>query len=98
MPISVLCHWPLLSSLVSCRSEFVTGNSAGGVRIFSADRPSVGRVGVDIAAEFARQVRDRGEKAGGDNLAFDLREPNLALLAPGGVRGREGKPDSWRVG
>ena len=40
--------------LVSCRSEFVTGNSAGGIRIFPADRPSVGRVGVDIAAEFAR--------------------------------------------
>jgi ribosomal protein L29 len=39
--------------LVSCRSEFVTGNSAGGIRIFPADRPSVGRVGVDIAAEFA---------------------------------------------
>jgi hypothetical protein len=39
--------------LVSCRSEFVTGNSAGGVRIFPADRPSVGRVGIDIAAEFA---------------------------------------------
>jgi hypothetical protein len=42
-----------LGLLVSCRSEFVTGNSAGGIRIFPADRPSVGRVGVDIAAEFA---------------------------------------------
>ena len=42
-----------ITALVSCRSEFVTGNSAGGIRIFPADRPSVGRVGVDIAAEFA---------------------------------------------
>ena len=39
--------------LVACRSEFITADAAGGVGVFPLDRPSVGGVGVDVAAEFA---------------------------------------------
>jgi len=42
--------------LVACRSEFVTTDAAGGVGVFPLDRSSVGGVGVDVAAEFVRQV------------------------------------------
>jgi len=40
-------------ALVACRSEFVTAEAAGGVRVFPLDGPSIGGVGVDVAAEFA---------------------------------------------
>jgi cytosine/adenosine deaminase-related metal-dependent hydrolase len=39
--------------LVACRSEFVTADAAGGVRVLPLDGPSVGGVGVDITAKFA---------------------------------------------
>jgi hypothetical protein len=39
--------------LVACRSEFVTADAAGGVRVFPLDRASIGGVGVDVAAKFA---------------------------------------------
>jgi hypothetical protein len=39
--------------LVACRSEFVTADAAGGVRVLPLDGPSIGGVGVDIAAELA---------------------------------------------
>ena len=45
-----------LCYLVACRSEFVTADAAGGVGVFPLDRPSMGRVGIDVAAEFASQV------------------------------------------
>ena len=45
-----------LGRLVACRSEFVTTDAAGGVGVFPLDRSSVGGVGVDVAAEFVRQV------------------------------------------
>ena len=41
------------SLLVACRSEFVTADAAGGVGVFPLDRPSIGGVGVDVAAKFA---------------------------------------------
>jgi uncharacterized repeat protein (TIGR03803 family) len=40
-------------TLVDCRSEFVTTDAAGGVRVFPLDGPSIGRVSVDVAAELA---------------------------------------------
>ena len=40
-------------ALVACRSEFVTADAAGGVRVFPLDRPSIGGVSVDVASEFA---------------------------------------------
>jgi len=40
-----------LKQLVACRSEIVTADAAGGVRVFPLDRASIGGVGVDIAAE-----------------------------------------------
>ena len=42
--------------LVACRSEFVTTDAAGGVGVFPLDRSSVVGVGIDVAAEFVRQV------------------------------------------
>jgi hypothetical protein len=43
----------LVPPLVACRSEFVTADTAGGVRVFPLDRPSIGGVSVDVASEFA---------------------------------------------
>jgi len=93
--------WPLLFSifavavaLVACRSEFVTAHAAGGVGVLPLDGPSTGGVGIDIAAELASQVGNRGEDAACDDLAFDLGEPDLDLVEPGRVSGREVKPDS----
>ena len=85
---------PLTTRLVACRSEFVTANAAGGVRVFPLDGTSIGGVGVDVAAEFASQVGNRREDAAGDDLAFDLGEPDLDLVEPGRVRGREVKADA----
>src|ERR1035437_38344 len=79
--------------LVACRSEFVTADTAGGVGVFPLDGPSIGGVGVDGASEFASQVGDRGEDAARNDLAFDLGEPDLDLVEPGRVSGREVKPD-----
>ena len=75
--------------LVDCRSEFVSAQAAAGVRVLPLDRASVGGVGVDVTTEFASQVRDRGENAAGDDLAFDLGEPDLDLVEPRGIRGGE---------
>ncbi|HXM22147.1 MAG TPA: hypothetical protein VN948_12880 [Terriglobales bacterium] len=79
---------------MACRSEIVTADAAGGVRVFPLDGPSIGGVGIDVAAEFASQVRNRSEDAPRDDLAFDLGEPDLDLIEPGRVSGREMKPDS----
>ena len=68
---------------MACRSEFVTANAAGGVRVFPPDRSSIGRVCVDVASEFASQVGNRSEDAARDDLTFDLGEPDLDLVEPG---------------
>jgi L-aminopeptidase/D-esterase-like protein len=70
-----------VNELVDCRSEFVSAQTAAGVRVFPLDRASVGRVGVDVTTELASQVRDRGENAAGDDLAYDLGEPDLDWLS-----------------
>jgi len=80
--------------LVACRNEFVTAQAVGGVRVFPLDGASIGGVGIDVAAEFASQVGNRGEDAPCDDLAFDLGEPDLDLIEPGRVSGREVKLDS----
>ena len=43
----------LLDALVTCRSEFVTADAAGGIGVFPLDRSGVGGISVDVAAEFA---------------------------------------------
>ena len=68
---------------MDCRSEFVSTQAATGVRVFPPDGASVGRVGIDVATEFASQVGNRSENAAGDDLAFDLGEPDLYLVEPG---------------
>jgi len=73
----------MVLSLVACRSEFVTADAAGGVRVFPPDRPGVGGVCVDVASEFASQVGNRSEDAARDDLTFDLGEPDLDLVEPG---------------
>jgi|GEM_PF-6617099 hypothetical protein len=47
-----------------------------------------------IKSEFSSQVGNRGEDAARDDLAFDLGEPDLDLVEPGRVSGREVKLDS----
>ena len=42
-----------LQELVACRSEFVTADAAGRVGVLPLDGPSIGGVGVDVAAKFA---------------------------------------------
>jgi hypothetical protein len=40
----------------------------------------------DIAHELAFEVRHRGKDAPGDHITFDLGEPELNLVEPGGIR------------
>ena len=68
---------------MACRSEFVTADAAGRVRVFPLDRTSMGRVGIDVASEFAGQVGNRGEDAARDDVAFNFSEPDLDLVEPG---------------
>ena len=79
---------------MACRSEFVTADAAGGVGVFLLDGPRIGGIGIDVAAEFASPVGNRGEDAPCDDIGFDLGEPDLDLIEPGRVSGREVKPDS----
>ena len=51
-----------------------------------------GGLGIDVAAEFASQIGNRG--APRDDLTFNLGEPDLVLIEPARVSGREVKPDS----
>jgi hypothetical protein len=48
-----------------------------------------GRVGVDVAAEFAGQVGGGGEHAAGDHVALEFGEPQLDLVEPRRVSRRE---------
>jgi hypothetical protein len=79
---------------VACRSEFVTADAAGGVRVLPLDRSSVGGLAVDIA----RSLRAKSETKVKMPRAIASRsifgEPDLDLVEPGGVSGREVKPDS----
>jgi|GEM_PF-6979792 len=43
----------MATKLVACRSEFVTADAAGRVGVLPLDGPSIGGVGVDVAAKFA---------------------------------------------
>jgi len=45
----------------------------------------MGRVGIDVAAKFASQVGDGSENATGNDLTFDLSEPDLDLVQPGRI-------------
>ena len=65
--------------LVGCRIEFVSAQAARRVRVFPLDRAGVGRVGVDIATKFTRQIGDRCEDAARNDLAFDFGEPEFDL-------------------
>ena len=79
---------------MACRDEFVTANTAGRVRVLPMDGPSIGGVGVDVAAKFASQVGNRGEDTAGDDIAFDLGEPDFNLVEPGRISRGEVKADS----
>ena len=47
----------------------------------------------DVAHEFSFEVCNRGEYAAGDDIAFDLAEPQLDLVEPRGVRRGEVQMD-----
>ena len=54
-----------------------------GGRVLPMDGPSIRGVGVDVAANFANEVGNRGEDAAGDDVAFDLGEPDFDPVEPG---------------
>ena len=85
-------HHAKRSTRVDCRSEFVCTQATRSVGVFPLDRASVGRVGVDVAAEFSSQIRDRSEDAAGNDLALDFGEPKFDLVEPGGIGRSEVKP------
>ena len=76
---------------MDCRSEFVSSVGGEKGQSISTDGASVGRVGVDVATEFASQIGDRGKNAASDDLALDFGEPDLDLVEPRGIGGREVK-------
>src|SRR4029450_13268421 len=43
----------------------------------------------DVTPNLARQIWNRGEDAAGQQVAFDLRKPELDLVQPGRVGGRK---------
>jgi len=49
----------------------------------------VRRVSADIPAQLACEVGHRGKDASGDDFSFDPCEPELDLVEPGRVSGRE---------
>lgn len=61
------------------------------VGVFPLDRSSVGRVGVDVAAQFASQIGHRGEDATCNDLALDFGEPEFHLVEPRRIGGSEVK-------
>lgn len=54
------------------------------VRAFPADGSCVSS-SVDVAAEFASQVRDRGKDTAGNDSALDFGEPQIDLVEPRGI-------------
>ena len=78
---------PAALGRVDCRSAFVSAQAAAGVIVFPLDRASVGEVGVDVATEFASQVRDRSENAAGDDLALEEVSNELCFVGKRGCRG-----------
>ena len=77
--------------LVGCRIEFVSAQAARRVRVLPWDRAGVGRVGVDVATKFTRQIGDRCEDAARNDLAFDFGEPEFDLVEPRRIGRREVK-------
>ena len=47
----------------------------------------------DVTTNLAREVRDRGEDAAREQIAFDLRKPEFDLIEPGRVGRREMQMD-----
>jgi hypothetical protein len=47
----------------------------------------------DVAKQLAAEVGGRSEDAAGDDVALDLAKPELDLILPAGVSGREVKMD-----
>ena len=65
---------------MACRSELVPANASGGAEYFlPLYGPGIGGVSIDVAAEFASQVGNRGEDAARDDLAFDPGEDRRVI-------------------
>ena len=52
----------------------------------------------DIAHELSVAIRHRGKDATGDDVAFDLGEPQFDLVEPGGIRRGEVQRHPWILG
>ena len=64
-------------------------NAAADIGALPANGPRVGRVGVNVAAESAGQIRYGCENTAGDDITLDFSEPDLDLVQPGRIGGRE---------
>ena len=58
------------------------------------DGPGAGGVGADVASQLGSQIGYGSKHAAGADLALDFGEPQLDLIEPGGVGGREVESDA----
>jgi hypothetical protein len=59
------------------------------VAVNPADRFGIFVIPSDVSTNLPRKVRDRGEDAAREQVAFDLRKPEFDLVEPRGIRRRE---------
>ena len=64
-------------------------DALGNIGVLPLEGSSIRRISADVAHQFSGKIFDGGEDAASDRLAFDAREPNLDLIEPGRVGGRE---------
>jgi len=69
-----------LTDLVSRPGDFVSTNAFPRIGIGPAKRFRRCRVGSNVFPQFAGEIGNRGENAPGDDVALDLREPQLHLI------------------
>jgi len=68
------------AALVSRPGDFVSTNAFPRIGIGPAKRFRRCRVGSNVFPQFAGEIGNRGENAAGDDVALDLREPQLHLI------------------
>lgn len=64
-------------------------DAATDVSVFPIERPCIFRIGANIAHQLASQVANGSEHAAGDDLALNPSKPDLDLIQPGRIGGRE---------
>ncbi len=79
---------------MDCRGDsFTIPDPARGLGILPAERLGMLGVGIDVAAQLPGQIGGRREDAAGDDVALHLGEPQLDLIQPRRIGGREVEAD-----